>query len=160
MSLRKSLKNRELFFCLLVCYSLATGDSYAGEAEDGALAGAVNELVQELRDSNFLHGSDNYSSVNTELASLIDRDDVQQFFLSIERISSLTESVKSLSVDTKKVVEQVAVQEVEIERNRDDVKDIRYFLAWLVTTIVTGIPAAHVYIHRKDGKKDKGSEGD
>ena len=162
MSLRKYLKDKPFFFCLLFC--LVSGVSYAGEAEEDSLSVVVKELVEELRENNILHGSD-YSPVKTDIAAVIDRDDVQQFFSSIEKISSLTNTVEKISKNMEVVTGQVAVlrssdsaQDAEIERNKLELRDLRYALGWLGVTLLTGLPAAHVYAHRNDKNKDEENE--
>lgn len=140
----------------------------AEEAESHELVEAVKDLVLEIQDNTFLFGSDNYSRSKSDFAATIERKDVQRFFEAtvetsknsakvISELTVLTKAVDGLAQDMKGLAAEMSVvrqsdsaQAAEIARNKDELKDIRYFLGWLIVTLCTAIPSAHVYVHRND----------
>ena len=170
MFLKRYLKSKPFLLAAMLLLLFLPPPAWAEEEVPRNLVESLKGLVLAIEENNFLMGSNNYSSSKSDFAATIERDDVQKFFKSsletsknsaevITGMNGLAKAVDGLSLDMRGLAENISIvrqsdsaQSVDIMRNRDELKDIRYFLGWLIVTLLTAIPSAHVYVHRNDNR--------
>lgn len=160
MFLRRFIQKNKIFI-VAVFIAAAPGPGLAADKE---LTTAINDLVSELREQDILTGA-GYNAQKTDLAAAlgITQDDVDQFLENMAQTSrnssSLVESVKGLSVEVKRLSNEIgnlkeknATHTVSIERNWQDIRDNRHFFGWFVVVIGSSIGYLHRWLHRNDNE--------